>query len=156
MHRHSYRGRKLSRQTDQRQALIKGLATSLVLHEQIKTTLAKAKEVAPYFEKLVVAAKQADLAGRRHLGARLSGDNAVQKLIQELAPGWKTRQGGYTRVVKAGLRRGDAAPMAIVSLVMPEKPSAAPVEAKAEAKVPKPVTKPTAKPKTKPKAKVKA
>jgi large subunit ribosomal protein L17 len=121
MHRHSYQGRKLSRARDQREALLRSLATSLVLHEQIQTTLAKAKEVAPYVERVVTYAKQNTLANQRQLRIMLLTENAVQKMIQELAPAFKERQGGYTRVIKAGHRRGDNAPMAVVSLVLPAR-----------------------------------
>lgn len=120
MHRHGFQGRKLSRETDQRKALIRSQATSLVLHEQITTTVAKAKEVAPYFERLVTKAKNGDLANQRALRANLLTEVAVQKLLQELTPAFKERSGGYTRIVKAGNRRGDNAPMAILALVLPE------------------------------------
>lgn len=164
MHRHSYQGRKFSRERDQRRALIKSLANSLVLYESMTTTVAKAKEVAPYFEKLVSFAKGGSVADRRILRSRLTTDIAVKKLVEELAPAWKERQGGYTRIVKAGSRGGDNAPVAILSLVLPEGLKAAPAAAKeaVEAEVPKqaPAKKPSAKkasakPKAKPKAKAK-
>jgi large subunit ribosomal protein L17 len=121
MHRHGYQGRKLSRERDQRIALLRAQATSLVLHEQITTTEAKAKEVAPFFERLVTKAKKGDLPNQRALRAELSSKNAVQKLIHELTPAFADRLGGYTRIVKAGNRRGDNAPMAILALVLPER-----------------------------------
>lgn len=162
MHRHSYQGRKFSRERDQRRALVKSLANSLVLYESMTTTVAKAKEVAPYFEKLVAFAKGGTVADRRILRSRLTTDIAVKKLVEELAPAWKERQGGYTRIVKSGSRGGDNAPVAILSLVLPEGIKAAP-EAAQEAKseeAPKqtPAKKPAAKKpstkvKTKPKAK---
>lgn len=120
MHRHSYTGRKLSLQTDQRRALVRGLVTSLVLYEQIKTTEAKAKEIAPQFERMVTKAKQGTLASNRALRAFLLTDNAVKKMILELAPAFKDRNGGYTRIVKLENRRGDNAPMVQLSLVLPE------------------------------------
>jgi large subunit ribosomal protein L17 len=102
--------------------------TSLVLHEQITTTEAKAKEIAPYFERLVTKAKKADLHNRRQIRAFLLTDKATDKLIQEIAPAFEGRQGGYTRVVKLGNRLGDNAKMAAVMLT--EKPKhAAPVAA---------------------------
>jgi large subunit ribosomal protein L17 len=112
---------KLSRPIGQRRALLRGLVNSLVLHESIITTEAKAKAVAPQFERLVTKAKQPDLAGQRMVRQELLTDNAATKLITELAPGWNDRHGGYTRIVKLGTRRGDNASMAIVSLVMPPK-----------------------------------
>ncbi len=121
MHRHGYQGRKLSRERDQRIALVRAQATSLVLHEQITTTEAKAKEVAPFFERLVTKAKKGDLANNRALRADLLTENAVQKLIQELAPAFNDRLGGYTRIIKAGNRRGDNAPMAVLALVLPDR-----------------------------------
>ncbi len=128
MHRHGYQGRKLSLDRDQRKALIRGQLTSLVLHEQITTTHSKAKEIAPFFERLVTKAKVNDLANNRALRAMLLTENAVQKLIQELTPAFSKRSGGYTRIVKTGNRRGDNAPMAIVALVLPEKLPSVPSE----------------------------
>ncbi|MBW3538379.1 50S ribosomal protein L17 [Candidatus Parcubacteria bacterium] len=121
MHRHGYHGKKLSLERDQRRALIRGQVTSLVLHESITTTEAKAKAVAPYFERLVAKARKNDLHNNRQLHSFLLTENAVQKMVQELVPAFADRQGGYTRVVKIGGRRGDSAPMAVVSLVLPEK-----------------------------------
>jgi large subunit ribosomal protein L17 len=149
MHRHSYQGRKFSRERDQRRALLKSLANSLVLFETMTTTVAKAKEVAPYVEKLVSFAKTGTLADRRVLRSRLTTDQAVKKLVEELAPAWKERQGGYTRVIKAGNRGGDNAPVAVVSLVLPEGLKPAPEAAKAEAKAAAPKKATTAKPKAK-------
>ncbi len=120
MHRHSFTGRKLSLQTDQRRALVRGLVTSLVLYEQIKTTEAKAKEIAPQFERMVTKAKQGTLASNRALRAFLLTDNAVKKMILEIAPAMADRNGGYTRIVKLENRRGDNAPMVQLSLVLPE------------------------------------
>ena len=146
MHRHAYRGRKLSLERDQRRALLRGQVTALVLQETITTTTAKAKEVAPRFERLVTKAKKGDLASSRSLRQELLTENAVQKLIQELAPAWDKRQGGYTRVIGAGNRRGDNAPMSVVQLVLPPKPKQdEAVEAKTEAKAPA-AKKTTAKP----------
>lgn len=139
MHRHGYQGRKLSRQRDQRNALIRGQVTSLVLHDQIVTTLPKAKEVAPVFERMVTKAKKGDLANYRQITGYLTTEKAAQKLAQEIAPSFKERQGGYTRIIKLGNRRGDNAPMAALQVVKDGdvKPAAAKPAAKAE-KVDKP------------------
>jgi len=134
MHRHSYQGKKLSLARDPRRALIRGQVTALVLYEQIQTTAAKAKTIAPYFERLVSYAKRRNLAGQRALRQVLLGENAVQKMIQELEPAFRARKGGYTRTIKAGNRRGDNAPMAVVGLVLPEKSAKAELEPKAGAK----------------------
>jgi large subunit ribosomal protein L17 len=131
MHRHGYQGRKLQREAGQRRALIRGQVTSLVLHEQITTTLAKAKEIAPQFERLVTKAKKGDLHNRRQIRSFLMTDKATEKLIAEIAPTYAKRAGGYTRVVKAGNRRGDNAPMAVVALVEGEKAAKAVAQADA-------------------------
>jgi len=152
MHRHGYQGRKLQLAAGPRRALIRGQITSLVLHEAITTTEAKAKEVAPHFERLVTYAKKGTLAGERALRAQLLTENAVQKLIQELKPAFESRAGGYTRIIKLENRRGDNAPMARLSLVLDDAPkvSAEPVakaKTKAPAKAKAPAKKPAAKPK---------
>lgn len=116
MHRHGYKGRKLQLAAGPRRALIRGQVTSLVLHEQITTTQAKAKEIAPYFERLVTKAKKGDLHNRRQIRSFLLTEKATQKLIEEIAPAFKDRDGGYTRVIKLGNRLGDNAPMAAVQL----------------------------------------
>lgn len=121
MHRHGYQGRKLSRERDQRKALVRGQLTSLVLYEQTATTLAKAKEVAPYFDRLVTTAKQGTLASRRALLAELTTENAVRKLLTELVPAFEGRSSGFTRIVKMPNRRGDNAEMAVIALVLPVK-----------------------------------
>jgi large subunit ribosomal protein L17 len=138
MHRRSYQGRKLQMEAGPRRALIRGQLTSLVLHEAITTTEAKAKEVAPKFERLVTYAKKDTLAGGRLLRRELLTELAAQKMLQELAPAFASRQGGYTRIVKLANRQGDNAPMARLSLVL-DKPAA--VEAVAPAKATKAVTK---------------
>jgi large subunit ribosomal protein L17 len=120
MHRHGYQGRKLQLAAGPRRALIRGQLTSLVLHEAIITTEAKAKEVAPRFERLVTYAKKGTLAGGRLLRAELLTETSAQKMLIELAPAFAKRQGGYTRIVKLPNRRGDNAPMAQLSLVIDE------------------------------------
>ena len=121
MHRHQYKGRKLSRKSASRKALLRGLATSLVLYERIKTTVPKAKELRPVIEKLITVAKKGDLAAIKSLNSYFYDENAVHKLVQEIAPLYKDRQGGYTRIVKTGFRAGDSAPMAIIEFVDAEK-----------------------------------
>lgn len=118
MHRRSYQGRKLQLAKGPRRALIRGQLTSLVLHEAIVTTEAKAKEVAPRFERLVTYAKKGTLAGGRSLRKELLTENATLKMLQEIGPAFADRQGGYTRIIKLDNRRGDNAPMAQLSLVL--------------------------------------
>lgn len=117
MHRHGYVGRKLGRLRDQRQALIKGLATSLIEYGKIKTTLPKAKEVVPYTEDLITKAKKGDLHNRRQVVAALSTVSAAHKLVDEIAPKLKGRTSGHLRIKHTEARVGDNAPMAIVSFV---------------------------------------
>lgn len=149
MHRHGYQGRKLQLDAGPRRALIRGQLTSLVLHEAISTTEAKAKEVAPQFERLVTYAKKGTLAGGRSLRRELLTENAVQKMVQELKPQFDDRKGGYTRIIKLANRRGDNAPMARLELVLNTAARPEPKPTKAtKAKTPavaKPETKPTAK-----------
>jgi large subunit ribosomal protein L17 len=118
MHRHGIQSRKLSLKRDQRNLLVRGQVTSLVLHEAITTTEAKAKTVAPVFEKLVTKAKRGQLTDQRSVRQVLTSENAAQKLFIELAPALKERQGGYTRIVKLPNRLGDGAAMARLSIVM--------------------------------------
>jgi len=130
MHRHGYKGRKLGRERDQRRALIKGLATSLVEYGKIETTLPKAKELVRYIEKTITKAKQGDLAGRRQVVARLSTQAAAFKLVDEIAPQLTGRTSGHVRVQRTRLRVGDGAQMAKVEFVDELKP----VEKKEEVK----------------------
>jgi large subunit ribosomal protein L17 len=119
--------------------LIRGQVTSLVLHEAITTTVAKAKEVAPHFERLVTYAKKNTLASARQLRTELLTENATQKMLLELVPAFEGRQGGYTRIIKLENRLGDNAPMARLALVLNDvKPAeiAAPVRPKAAKKAP--------------------
>ena len=116
-HRHGNKGRKFGRQTDQRRALIKGLASALIDHTSIKTTHAKAKELVPYVEKLVTKAKKGDLHNRRQVISKVATVSSAHKLVDELAPMLGARTSGYLRIVKEGNRRGDNAPMSRVSFV---------------------------------------
>lgn len=117
MHRHGYQGTKFHRERDQREALIKGLAESLIIHESIETTLPKAKAVVPYVEKLITKAKKADLHNRRQVIASLQTVSTAHKLFDELAPKLSGRNSGYFRIVRTENRRGDNAEMARVSFV---------------------------------------
>src|SRR5580704_7264415 len=129
MHRHGYQGRKFHRERDQREALIKGLADSLILHESIETTLPKAKEIVPYMEKLITKAKIGDLHNRRQIIASLQTLESAHKLVDELAPKMKGRTSGHLRIVKTDIRRGDNTQLARVSFVddLKEAPVAKPV-----------------------------
>jgi len=110
------RGRKLSRKKNQRRALLRSLASALLLKEKIKTTEAKAKEVSSFVEKRISRAKIGDLASRRLLVREFSPE-IVKKLINEIAPRYKEKRGGYTRIIKLGKRKSDGAKMAIIELV---------------------------------------
>ncbi|KIT14347.1 50S ribosomal protein L17 [Jannaschia aquimarina] len=115
--RHARGYRRLNRTHEHRKSMFKNMAASLIEHEQIKTTLPKAKELRPIVEKMVTLARRNDLHARRLLASRLHDDAAVSKLIDVLAPRYADRQGGYVRVLKAGFRYGDMAPMAIIEFV---------------------------------------
>ena len=115
--RHQKSGRKLGRTSSHRQAMFRNMAVSLFRHEQIRTTLPKAKELRRVAEPLITMAKNPTMARRRLAFARLRDKDIVGKLFDELAPRYKTRPGGYTRILKCGFRRGDNAPMAYVQLV---------------------------------------
>jgi large subunit ribosomal protein L17 len=115
--RHKSGGRKLQRTSAHRTALFRNMSAALIKHEQITTTVAKAKELRPYVEKLVTLAKRGGLANRRLAMARLMDDTQLTKLFDTLAPRYADRAGGYTRVIKAGIRASDAAPMAIIEFV---------------------------------------
>jgi large subunit ribosomal protein L17 len=115
--RHRVAGRKLQRTTAHRNALFRNMAAALIKHEQITTTLAKAKELRPYVEKLVTLAKKGGLSNRRLAHARLMDETQLVKLFDTIAPRYAERSGGYTRVVKAGIRASDAAAMAIIEFV---------------------------------------
>lgn len=142
MHRHGYKGRKFHRERDQRQALVKGLADSLVKYETIETTLPKAKEVVPYVEKLITKAKKGDLHNRRQVISGLQTLESAHKLVDEVAPKLKGRTSGHVRVERTRLRRGDNAQLARISFVddlteAPVAKSADKESAKPEASKPK-------------------
>jgi len=115
--RHRVAGRKLQRTSAHRAAMFRNMAAALIKHEQITTTVAKAKELRPYVEKLVTLAKKGGLSNRRLAHARLMDDTQLVKLFDTIAPRYAERNGGYTRVVKAGIRMSDASPMAIIEFV---------------------------------------
>ncbi len=115
--RHGMGHRKLGRTSSHRKAMFANMAAALIKHEQIKTTLPKAKELRPYVEKLITLGKRGDLHARRQAIAALRDLTQVRKLFETLGPRYAERQGGYTRVLKAGFRHGDAAPMAVIEFV---------------------------------------
>ena len=115
--RHRVAGRKLQRTSSHRTALFRNMAAALIKHEQITTTTAKAKELRPYVEKLVTLAKRGGLSNRRLAQSRLMDDAQLAKLFDVIGPRYADRNGGYTRVIKAGIRASDAAPVAIIEFV---------------------------------------
>jgi large subunit ribosomal protein L17 len=115
--RHRKSGRKLNRTPSHRSALLASLATALIKHEQIATTLPKAKELRRVTDRLITLAKRGDLHARRLAFSRIRDDAMVAKLFETLGPRYADRTGGYTRVLKAGFRYGDSAPMAVIELV---------------------------------------
>ncbi|MFA5431878.1 MAG: 50S ribosomal protein L17 [Candidatus Paceibacterota bacterium] len=110
------KGRRLHREKDQRHALLKTLATSLILKEKITTTEAKAKEVSPFIQRKITRAKKGDIATRRYLATCFT-PRAVKKLMEELAVRYKERKGGYVRITKMGQRKSDSSKMAMIQLV---------------------------------------
>ena len=135
--RHGNSGRKLHRTSSHRQAMFKNMAAALIKHEQIVTTLPKAKELRPVVEKMITLAKRGDLHARRLAHARLQDEAMTKKLFDVLAGRYKDRQGGYTRVLKAGFRHGDNAPMAIIEFIDRDESAkgqdSGPVEVEAQA-----------------------
>jgi len=116
--RHHNKNRKFGRTKNQRKALISGLAISIVKHGKIKTTLAKAKELRPYIEKIVTRSKKDTLASRRLVSSKLGNQPSISnKLFTDIGPKYKERAGGYTRIVKLAPRKSDASPMAIIEFV---------------------------------------
>ncbi|MDQ1081289.1 50S ribosomal protein L17 [Pseudoroseomonas cervicalis] len=131
--RHGVAGRKLGVTSSHRLAMLRNMATSLLKHEQITTTLPKAKELRPYVERIITLGKRGDLHARRQAYAQIRDPKIVEKLFSTIAERYKARQGGYTRVLKAGVRYGDAADMAVIELVERD------VAAKGQDSGPKPV-----------------
>ena len=115
--RHGIHGRKLSRKSQHRKALFRNMSAALIKHEQITTTVAKAKELRPYVEKLITLAKRGGLSNRRLAQSRLMDETQLKKLFDVLADRYSDREGGYTRIVKAGYRASDAAPIAYIEFV---------------------------------------
>jgi large subunit ribosomal protein L17 len=115
--RHGIAGRKLGRKSQHRTAMLRNMAAALIKHEQITTTVAKAKELRPYTEKLITLAKHGGLSNRRLAHARLMDEAQERKLFEVLAERYAGRAGGYTRIIKAGIRASDAAPVAVIELV---------------------------------------
>jgi large subunit ribosomal protein L17 len=115
--RHGFRGRRFGRRVEHRSALFLNLTQALITHEQIVTTLPKAKDLRPVVEKLVTLAKRGDLHARRIAISRIRDEAVVRKLFDVVGPRYKARNGGYTRVIKAGFRYGDNAPMAVIEFV---------------------------------------
>ena len=115
--RHGKHGRKLNMKSQHRHAMLRDMATSLLLHEQITTTLPKAKEMKRFVERIITLGKQGGLHARRQAAALIRDNAVVQKLFGPLAQRYKTRRGGYTRVLKAGYRHGDSAAMAVIELI---------------------------------------
>lgn len=117
MHRHGYQGRKFGRERDQRSALIKGLADSLIKYESIETTVEKAKEIVPYVERLITKAKKGDLHNRRQIISALQTIESAHKLVDDIAPKLGGRVSGHLRIERTSTRRGDNAQLARVSFV---------------------------------------
>lgn len=135
MHRHGYKGTKFHRERDQREALVKGLAESLIIHESIETTVPKAKAVVPYVERLITKAKKGDLHNRRQVISGLQQVSTAHKLVDEIAPKLGSRDSGHLRIKRTTTRRGDNAEMARISFVDDLKE--APVAKSAAAEKPK-------------------
>jgi large subunit ribosomal protein L17 len=117
MHRHQYKGKKYNRNVGPRGLLLRNLATSVILHEKVKTTTIKAKGIQPIVEKMITLAKKGDLSSVRAINSYLLDDQAAKKLVVELAPIYKNRNGGYTRIIKFGPRSGDNAELSIIELL---------------------------------------
>jgi large subunit ribosomal protein L17 len=115
--KHRIKGKKLNRTSSHRKALLKNMSQALIKHEQIVTTLVKAKTLKPYFDKLITIGKKGSLSARRQAISKVGDLKLVEKLFSILAKRYETRNGGYSRVLKAGFRYGDAAPMAVIELV---------------------------------------
>ena len=129
--RHRKHGRKLGRTSAHRKALLRNLATALFRHERIETTAAKAKALRPYAERLITLGKRGDLHARRRAARHIQDHEVLAKLFDELAERFQAREGGYTRILKIGLRPGDKAPLSLIELVDRQQ-AAAPAEKEAE------------------------
>lgn len=145
MHRHGYKGRKFGRERDQRRALLKSLASNLAVQESIETTVPKAKELVPYFEKLITKAKVGDLHNRRQVISKMANVDSAHKLVDEIAPKLTKRSSGHLRIERTKVRRGDNVQLAKVSFVDDLKAAPAPAK-KVDAK---PVVAKKAEPKAK-------
>ena len=115
--KHRIKGKKLNRTSSHRKALLKNMSQALIKHEQIVTTLVKAKTLKPYFDKLITIGKKGNLSARRQAISKVGDTKLVEKLFSILVKRYESRNGGYSRVLKAGFRYGDAAPMAVIELV---------------------------------------
>lgn len=115
--RHGNRGRKLNRTHEHRKAMFANMVASLIEHEQIVTTLPKAKDLRPIVEKMITLGKRGDLHARRQAISQVRDETVIKELFDTLAPRYADRNGGYTRVLKAGFRRGDNAPLAVIEFV---------------------------------------
>ena len=115
--KHRIKGKKLNRTSSHRKSLLKNMSQALIKHEQIITTLVKAKTLKPHFDKLITIGKKGNLSARRQAISKVGDIKLVEKLFSILAKRYETRKGGYSRVLKAGFRYGDSAPMAVIELV---------------------------------------
>lgn len=114
--RHRKKGRELSRTRTHKRAMLRNMVASLILHERIRTTEAKAKELRPFAERLITLAKRGDLHSRRMAGRHVANREALQKLFEQIGPRFEERSGGYTRILKLGARKGDGAELALIEL----------------------------------------
>lgn len=114
--RHRKKGRELSRTRTHRRAMLRNMVTSLIIHERIRTTEAKAKELRPYAERLITLAKKGDMHSRRMAGRQIADREALRKLFDQIGPRFEGRPGGYTRILKLGARKGDGAELALIEL----------------------------------------
>ena len=115
--RHRIKGRKLNRTSSHRIALLRNLCQALIRHEQIETTLPKAKELRPFVEKLITLGKKGDLSSRRIISSRLQSEEYAKKLVEVISSRYESRNGGYVRIIRSGFRYGDNAPLAVIELV---------------------------------------
>ncbi len=122
--RHNNAGRRLGRKTSHREAMFRNMVTSLLAHEKITTTDAKAKEIRTFTEKMITLGKRGDLHAMRQAASFIREKSVVTKLFSVIAPRYKERQGGYTRIIKLGMRQGDTAPVSVIELVEEEMKTA--------------------------------